>query len=281
MESSNLLGEVVTWDLDKALTTYSAVRDSLAAAGLEPDEAKELKPRAAFSRACKDLKQDRTIDKLKISDEGLEKFQFTRKETSATGTIDFDYECVVELDCENGDVACPENPEMARRAQELLGHAMQMRNAQDITRLVQRLFEKNADLYPINPRKGVAYFVPDAHRPFTARVEEFLKRLGGKLCRFPVPRGTPEGNASVKEAVQSGLSSLLAELDEKVKGWDETTRKSTMERALEEYQAVAYKVDAYAEYLESEQEGLRQKLAEAKQKLASKITESFPEQQAA
>lgn len=276
--TTELLGEVVSWDMHGTPITHGDIRQALQDAGLDPDEAQELTNQQAFGRACKDLKKDRAIDKLDIGG-GVAKFQLTRKKKNDdTGTIDFDYEAIVVLDCKTGDVSCPESSVIEQQARGLLAFAMQARSAQDVTRLVQRLFAKNADLFQLNS-KGCAYFTPIQHRDFTERVEQFLTKLGGTLQRFPVPCGTPQGNASVKEAVQAGLSTLLAELNETVSTWDETTRKSTMEKAAEKYQVIEYKISAYADYLESEQDKLKAKLAEAKKELAKKVLELTPEPQ--
>lgn len=274
---SKLLGEVVTWDLRSTEIGYSDVRDSLQQSGLDPDEARELSPRSAFGRACRYLRDERTIDKLDYdAASGCLRFQFTRRHLDG-GRFEYDYECVLSLDPDTGAVTCAENPAIEQHARELVQHAVKTRNAQDVTRLVQRLFERHADLYPINPRKGVAYFVPERHRDFTAKVDDFLKSLGGQLWRFPVPEGTPQGNSSVKDAVQSGLQSLLCELTAAVEGWDDTTRKSTMDKALERWKAISHKVESYEAYLGAEQDRLKEELEKAKQELARRITELQPE----
>lgn len=277
-----LLGEVVAWDMNPknlagGLVTYHDMQQALRDAGLDPDAAKEMKPRAAFSRACKDLKKDRSIDKLKQAKGSSScSFQFTKKLVQDS-KIDFDYECQVHLDTDSGAITCPEQPALEAEATALFAHARQMRNAQDVTRLVQKLFTDNASLFPLVPNKGVAYFVPEVHREFTAKVDDFLQKLGGKLCRMPVPTGTAEGNASVRDAVQAGLSTVVDELNAAVDGWDDTTRHSTMEKAIKRWEAVEFKVDAYAEYLGSEQERVQKKLAEAKERLKAKILELKPD----
>lgn len=273
---SQLLGEVVTWDLQQADVTHANVQDALRSAGLDPAAAAELSPRSAFSRACKDLKKERAIDKLSVDTKGLARFQFTKKHLRDR-QIEYDFECFVELDCDTGAITCASDSALEKMAQDLFATAMQMRNAQDVTRLVQRLFQEHAELFPINPRKGVAYFVPERHRDFTAKVDAFLAACGGCLARFPVPNGTPQGNASVKDAVQAGLSSLISELNATVAGWADTTRQSTMTKAAEKYQTIEFKISAYAEYLGSEQEKLNEKLAEARQELKRKVLELKPE----
>lgn len=266
----DLLGEIVSWDMYGRELSYAEVQDALRVAGLDPEFASELSTRSAFTRACKHLKDNRQIDKVK-SKAGMITFQFTKKVLDGE-EYEFDRECRVEVDTDSGQVSCDEKPELAKQAQELLNHAMQTRNASDVTRIIQNLFRSQADLYAIN-RKGAAYFCPEKFRPFTAQVEQFVKAMGGQISRFPVPKGTDHGNASVRDAVSMGLGTLLAELDEAVEGWDEKTRESTMEKVQAKYDQVAMKVDAYAEYLLGAQEGLREKLNAAKGRLVDRIFE--------
>lgn len=269
--STELLGEIVTWDIKSTEVSYQQVRDALVKAGLDPDAAPEMTTKAAFSRACKHLKENRQIDKIKSKD-GILSFQFTTKVLEGE-EIAFDRECRVEVDTDSGDIKCDEKPELATQAQSLLAHAMETRNASDITKLIQDLFKNHADLYPINPQKGVAYFVPVAHQEFVSRVQTFVEAMGGRLWPFPVPKGTDQGNASVRDAVSSGLGTLLAELEEAVEGWDDKTRDSTMDKVQAKYDQVAMKVDAYAEYLLGAQEGLLEKLQAAKSRMVDRIIE--------
>lgn len=270
-----LLGEIVTWDVECSILSYNDVIQSLSNAGLDPDAAKEMSPRSAFGRAVKDLKKERAIDKV-TTEHGVIKFQFTGKAVK-DGRVDYDYECMVELNTDTGAIKCQESPQREAEIQSLFAHAMQTRNAQDVSRMVQRLFQDHADLYPINKRKGVAYFVPEQHREFSAKVDAFLKGIGGALSRFPVPKGTPEGNASVRDAVSAGLAGLVAELNQTVEEWDDTTRSSTMDKALERWKVINHKVEAYATYLESKQGDLLEQLEQAKEKLRQRVLELHPE----
>jgi hypothetical protein len=268
---SDLLGEVVVWDMASAEVPYSTVVDALDESGLDVSLATELSPRAAFSRACKHLKENRTIDKLK-SKGGVISFQFTKKALVGE-EFEFEREARVELDCDTGEIKCDEAPELAEKATELLAFAKQTRTSSDITRLVQKMFATHADLYPINPKKGVAYFCPSAHRDFTAKVEDFMGKFGGKLWRYPVPKGTDEGNRSVRDAVASGLQTMLEELNEAVEGWDENTRGATMEKVQERYRVVSGKIDAYATYLLGAQEELMQRVEASKSRLVDRMIE--------
>lgn len=277
-DSTELLGEVISWDMLGNEVSLHIIQDALTDAGLDPDAAKELTTQGAFSRACKHLKENRTIDKIK-SDHGVLSFQFTKKHLEGE-QLEFSRECTVKVDIDTGAITCDERPELATEAKRLLDYAMQTRSTQDITRLVQTLFKNHADLYSIN-RRGIAYFVPEAHREFTAKVDKFLGAVGGKLSRFPVPKGTAEGNASVRDAVSQGLSQMLKELNSSVEEWDDTTRESTMGKVQERYEAISLKVDAYSEYLLGAHEGLKEKLDAAKKRMVDRICKLHEEDQPA
>ena len=103
------------------------------------------------------------------------------------------------------------------------------RDGADVTRAIQRLFERNADLFPIRD-KGGCYFVPERHSAFVDKIDRFVKGLNGSLRRFPVPSGTPHGDRSVKEAVASGIETLIREHDAAVDTFGEDTRPDTRSR---------------------------------------------------
>ncbi|MCE5269503.1 MAG: hypothetical protein LLG00_16625 [Planctomycetaceae bacterium] len=272
---AELLGEVVTWDMGSVEVPFAQVQAALVAAGLPADSASELRAQTAFTRAVKELRQGRTIDRVtRDKTTGVITFQFTRKHLDDTGLqIDFEYEALCHLDTEDGSITCDESPSIQEHARLMFAHALAHRNTSDVTRLVQHMFQAHADLYPINPKKGVAYFVPEAHRDFAAKVEEFLRSLGGRLLRFPVPKGTSEGNAAVKASVEDGLRTLAGELEEAVEAWDEKTRESTFEKAIERWQRIKHKAEAYSEYLGDRQATLLAKLDEQKRRLTAKVAE--------
>ena len=269
---TNLLGEVVTWDMQAQEIPLQTVVDSLRDAGLPIDDIKCLRATTAFTRAVKDLREGRTIDKVdRDHATGIISFQFTKKALDS-GHINFSYEAICRLDPAGWTITCDDSPEIAEHARKMFRRALTHRVASDVTKLVQKLFSGHADLYPINPRKGVAYFVPEAHREFSAKVAQFLESLGGRLSRFPVPKGTPEGNAAVKASVESGLAALAAELESAVDSWSESTRESTFDKAIERWEVIRHKAEAYSEYLGDRQESLLAHLDAQKQRLREKVS---------
>jgi len=144
------------------------------------------------------------------------------------------------------------------------------RTGSDVTRVVQKLFDMQADLFPIREAGG-CYFVPVVHLPLVEKVQAFLNKLNGRLGRFPVPAGTAEGDRSVRDAVASGLAAVIAEYRSAVSGFDADTRKETLERAAEKIRRTRLKVEGYAEYLADERGRLDRELTAAQSELRARV----------
>ena len=268
----SLMGEVVTWHMDSSEVHVSKVRSALASAGLEPDILKDLNNRSAFKRACKHLKENRSIDKVNEHKNGIIEFQLTKK-TIENATMRFDYETKIAIDITTGTIHCTDD-EIRSKVTAMFNHAMQHRSSSDLTRLVQKLFKDNADLFSINPRKGVAYFVPSQHQDFLERVSQFFSNCGGSIDRWPVPKGNTNGEASVKKSVSNGISTLITELQDSVNDWDSDTRKDTMVRGYKKFKDIQHKIEAYTEYLKDSADELHIKLTEAKESLVRKYEQN-------
>jgi hypothetical protein len=264
---TRLLGEIITWSCTGLTVRHLALVEALRDAGLNEGVARELAPRHAFSRACRKLAQDRIIRQVSEDGETIT-FQFTA-ESKKEDRFEYAFETLLSLEKASGKVSCP-LPGLASLAQEELDRAIQDRTGGDVTRIVQRLFERQADLFAIRPQGG-AYFVPQVHAGFVARVQTFLGKLNGQLLRFPVPQGTVEGDRSVKEAVACGLAALIAEHAQAVEGFGAETRADTLERAAERIRLTRFKIETYSTYLAEERERLECALSEASSKLRQKV----------
>ena len=264
-----LLGEVITWSCTGVTIRHLDLIDALRDSGLDEALARELAPRHAFTRACKKLSEARIIRQV-AENETAVTFQFTAEHKEGD-RFSYDLETMLTLDKTSGRVTC-DLPGLATLAQEHLDHCIQARTGGDVTRIVQRLFERRADLFPIR-EKGGAYFVPQEYVGFVDRVQEFLGKLNGRLARFPVPSGTPEGDRSVKESVAAGLSDLIAEHEVAIASFGEDTRPVTLHRAAERIRLTRHKIEAYSCYLAEERERLERDLAGASAKLRAKVEE--------
>ena len=264
---TELLGEVSAWACPGVSVTHASLVAALESAGLDPAAARELAPRHAFARACKRL-CDRRIIRQVAEDAGTLTFQFTA-ESRGSDRFEYTLETLLTLNKKSGLVSC-DLPGLASLAQEELDRCVESRTGADVTRVVQKLFDRHADLFPVRPQGGV-YFVPAQHAAFVDRVQLALGRLNGQTLRFPVPAGTPEGDRSVQESVSAGLTALVAEYRRAVAGFDADTRPSTVERAAARIREAKFKVEAYAAYLADGRDRLERALADAQAELRAKV----------
>ena len=264
---TTLLGEVIAWTCSGVTVTHPVLLAALRDAGLDEGVARELAPKHAFTRACKKL-CDRRIIRQVGEDEATVRFQFTA-ESRDGDRFEYTLETLLTLDKRTGAVTC-DLPGLAALAQEELDRALDARSGADVTRVIQKLFDRHADLFPVRPQGGV-YFVPDRHGAFVDKVQAMLGRLNGQILRFPVPRGLPEGDRSVKESVAAGLAALVGEHRKAVAAFGTDTREDTLKRAADKIRQTRLKVEAYAELLSDERGRLDRELAAARDELRRKV----------
>ena len=264
---TRLLGEIISWTCGGIKVRHLDLVGALRDAGLDEAVARELAPRHAFTRACRKLAQARIIRQVSEDRTGLT-FQFTA-ERKEGDRFAYELETLLTLDKATGKVSCP-LAGLAALAQEELDRCIAARTGGDVTRVVQRLFERKADLFPIRPQGG-AYFVPQEYAPFLDRVQSFLGKINGQLLRFPVPAGTAEGDRSVREAVAGGLAAMVAEHEAAVAGFGDDTRPDTLERAAQRIRLTRHKVESYSCYLAEERSRLEKGLAAASARLREKV----------
>lgn len=270
-------GEIVSWDLTSGtVITFDALRSALAAAGLDEKVAREMAPRNAFARACHKLSERRVIRKV-LDAAGVLTFQFTREvEDEAAGRdgqrFRYDFEAVLALDKRTGVVTCDGNPELADLATAMVKAEAERRYNSDITAVVQTIMDRNADLFQIRSQGG-CYFVPAAFSAILDKMEILLGRVGGSLRRFPIMAGTAGGDRSVREAVDDGLETVIAQHVRAVEEFDETTRDTSLEKMVERINVTRFKVEAYAAYLGERRERLHEQLAAARQLLRDKVSQ--------
>ena len=264
-----LLGDTISWDTSRLKMTHSDVCSALALSNLDPDIAKELTARSAFSRACKDLRKDRVIRKVKDEADHIE-FQFTQ-EALVNGQFEYDFECMIDLDKNTGKVSCPSNLDLEKFAQTLLNNALIVRTSSDVSNMLKALLKTKGELYCINMPVGGVYFVPVAYMDLADSVDKFVTTLGGVFRRLPVPKGSPRGNKTVRQAIRDGLLNDIQDLREVVSEWTETTRASTVSKKAEQYTTAKYRLEAWKEFLADEAAEVAKAIGEAEDELRQKI----------
>ena len=270
-EPLETLGEIITWQLRGISIRHLDLIAALEKAGLDSHVARELAPRNAFLRACSKLAKDRLIRKVS-EDPYMVIFQFT-KEIPAGERLDYRLETMLRLDKHTGRITC-HHPELEMLVREEFDRCLEARSARDVSQIVQRIFQRHGDLFPIRESGGV-YFVPDLHKSLTDRVEKFLAGLGGSLLRFPVPKGSARGDAAIQQTVTHGLEAMVRDHLEAIEGLDGDCRPETLERAAAKIQITRLKIAGYSEFLNQKREDLERSLEHASELLRERLDQTI------
>jgi len=262
-----ILGEIITWKIQGVAISHADLISGLMASDLESDVARELAPRNAFSRACNKLDSARIIRKV-AEDHARITFQFTR-ETLKEGNFQYHFESLLFLNKFSGEITS-DDTELESLARSEFAKCLASRTSNDVTRIVQRLFERHADLFSIRDQGGV-YFVPEVHHEFICKIETFVSKLGGSLQRFPVPAGSPQGDRAIQETVAHGLRAIIDDHIAAVNNFGEDTRTETLERASEKIRTTRFKIESYSLYLDKKREDLEASLQQASELLKLKL----------
>jgi len=268
-EGVKMLGEILTWHCNGIKCSHADLVSALTDSDLDATVARELLPRHAFARAARKLSDQRIIRKLDEDATSI-RFQFTAERRQDT-QFSYDIETILMLDKATGRVES-DIPELTAKAQAEVDRCIGERTGGDVSRVVKRLFERSADVFPIR-EEGGAYYLPVEHVEHANKIEAFLKRLNGGMRRFPIPAGTPQGDRSVKESVESGLDALIAEHRSATEAFSLDTRDSTLMKAVERLNAIRFKIEAYSVYLGDAHERLEEHLADAREQLKAKVLE--------
>lgn len=266
------LGEIVSWR-SPAHVRFADLKAALSGAGLDDELAKDMLPRHAFSRAAKQLEEGRIIRKVEEDDSSIE-FQFTR-EYLVSGEYQYTKETTVQLDKASGAVTCPNN-ELETLAQSLLYDEMAKRRSNDITRIIQRVFEAyKGDLISIREQGGV-YFVPSHHEQLVDNVDTLLSQIGGKLRRFRVSPDGGSTSESVAESMHEHFASLIEEFKQSCLVVTEDSSPEVAQRRTQTLIELRLKLDAYKDLLRDYAENIETGLDDADKLLTARITGEEP-----
>jgi len=263
-----LLGEIVSWNCSKVSISQTALEDALKSADLSTHVTPELPFQTAFTRACKNLGQKHLIRKLEEDSEFVY-FQFT-KEAREAEYFTYSTEGKLTLAKETGKVACTA-AELGQAVQVELDKELPLRKGGDVSKLLLKLLEHEAGLFPVRPQGG-CYLVLKEHSSFLDSLESFTLRVGGQLLRFPVPSGTKAGDQSVKQTIATGLAHLIEDYAHAVEAFGADTKPATLDRAADHIRQARFKVEAYSSYLEDEKLKLDSLLSDVSERLREKVS---------
>jgi len=260
------LGWIVSWKVPSEVP-LTGLRDALRTAGMDTDLAGDMTTQNALRRALREMNKDRVIRKLRCDGDNIY-FQITHEDRQET-KIEYWREAEVCLDGA-GNVTC-DVPELAAEARLLLNEHLAKRLTTDLTRLLQRVFDKRkADLVPIREQGG-AYFVPEHCQELVDQSRALLRAIGGNLRSFAVRLGCGDTKASVAESLSQYLSELVGEFRESLEGVTSETRGDVLERRAGRINELRQKMTNYAGLLGGFAEVLAQDIDAADKQLAAAI----------
>ncbi len=277
-----LLGEIVMWRAaPQKRLTLDEVRLALTSSGHSDKYAKEFKPETAFTRAARQLSEERLITEVGRTDDEII-FQFTKTALRRKGIVQnnemtFSLETKLLLDRHAGKVNCAV-PELEALATRELDRAMTERSASDITGIVQKLFDDYAVNNPTGclipaREQGGAYLVLADHAPFVDRVEGFLNALGGSMNRWPVPKGTRNGDASAARSIEDLFAAKIHAHKEAIESFGVSTRAGTLEEAAKKVMSARFELEAFSHLLGERRAKIEGWLREEKELLIAKVGE--------
>ena len=263
-----LLGEIVSWNCSGVSLTRVGLVEALESASLDPFVVVEMPLHSAFNRACKNLGQRRVIRKLAEDTEVLS-YQFTA-EARDSDLFSYHTEAVLTIDKNSYAVSC-EVKELEEAVQKELSIELTVRRAGDVSKIILKLLEQQAGLFPLRPQGG-CYLVLREHSNFLDSLECFVEKAGGRLLRFPVPAVNKAGARSVKATIASGLAHLIEDYAHAVEAFGADTKPATIERAADHIRQARFKVEAYSSYLEDEKSKLDSLLSDVTERLREKVS---------
>jgi hypothetical protein len=256
------LGVIVSWIPPKQDTTLAALWAAMRVANLDPALVKEMSPSVAFNRAIKEMDDKRIIRRVEVDGDNV-RFQFT-KEHLAGGELQYTKECDVNLDTTTGNVTC-DDWRIQDAAQKLVDNHRAVRDPADITRLIQKIFDKDGgDLIPVR-QQGGCYFVPASNTHLLGGIRVLLTEIHGVLNEWEVSGKSEATRTTVAANISDYMFELIDEFKAKCESVNEKTKESVLERRYQEIAVLSAKLEANQALMTDFAAIIRHELTEAQE----------------
>lgn len=276
----------MSWGKSRVQQNLGDVRKHLLASGLAADDAEaaglaaDFKPRVAFSRALRQMADERVIRRVEETPDTLF-FQLTREE-KGSAIFSYTYETILSLNKENGIIASVDSPALEEVARREFQRALLIRGSSDLSLLIKKLIQREGDLVPLADAGGV-YFFPaaggKADAPFLDKLNAFCSAVAGRLNRLPIPKGSG-GDDTVGALMEQHLKGLVSSYHDHVLKFDESTREKTLDTWTVKVQELKLKIEGYAVMLKDRQAALLSGLDRVNEELVRRVTASAQLQEA-
>lgn len=262
-------GRIVKFDVNGPCT-IDQLKAGLAQANLGADKAKDMLPRHAWARACKQLTKGRVISQVREDTTHIY-FQFT-EEALAGDRLNYNFEAVMALNKTTGQVTSMDDPVLAIRAQALVNAEIPQRTKADVTRLIHRIFrEKEGDLASWDG--GGSYFVFEEHEHIVDAIEVLLSHIGGSVSslKIVVDDSDPKTQQSLAVVMMDHLNGLVDEFRDSCKTFTIDTDPDVVERRVDTLTVLRGKLDLYADVLMEQAENIREQISAADREMRAMI----------
>jgi hypothetical protein len=188
------------------------------------------------------MRHERIIRQFKRDGDSLV-FQFTREHLNSL-QIEYSREAMLTLDLTTGVIRADDIVIQAE-ATRLAAEYSAKRLTSDLTRLIQRVFDRErAALVPIREQGG-CYFVPETHAALVDQARTLLTEIGGDLRSFAVQLGDGQTNQSVAEAMTEYLIQRITEFRESCESLSADSPADVMTRQQERIGELRRHLDMY------------------------------------
>lgn len=263
------LGQVISWRVPSEVR-IETLREAMDASGFPPEMLRDMSHEQALRRGLREMRDGRVIRKFHVDERGNVHFQLTLETASALG-VEYRPETQLELERSSGLVFGPD-PEVVRVATALLVEHLGKRLTPDLSRLIQRIFERfDGDLIPIREAGG-AYFVPDRLSGLVVQVRDLLSKIGGGLRSFSVRLGCDDTAGSVADSLSEYLTGLVGEFRESCAALHSRSRRDAVVNREERIWAIRQKLEGYRDLLGAYSDGIARQIEMADREMLERLS---------
>jgi len=245
------IGEIVAWESPHEVM-WDKLQAAMDNASIPKTLATDMRNTNAWKRAMHKLKEGRVIAET-YSDNDTVEFQFTKEWLDENAhEMHYQKECTLTLTKATGIITCSDY-NLQHQAQILLNAEKFTRNANDVTRIIQRLFKSrlhSTDLIPIR-KQGGCYFVRENLSTVVDKAEMLLDAIGGDLHRYEVgadSRGAKSAAKSIRDTILGMADDATKSINAIRNATGDDAEKIT-EESFKKVSLARAKLDAYRDLL--------------------------------
>ncbi|MBD3404699.1 MAG: hypothetical protein GF411_01030 [Candidatus Lokiarchaeota archaeon] len=250
-----VLGMVAWWNVRSVEISTENLSSLLTSCGLDPKHAREHNYRSSFIRALRNMEEKRII-RMVEEDKNRIVYQFTA-ENKTDGNefkLSYDPETLVSINKEayrsTGDIDQATTGRDDIRSKLVASFNMEKNTYRsgDITRMLKRIFDKEADLVCLRENGGV-YFIPSTHAHVVQKVSQMMDELGNSSFEYlPLPN-VSSCRSLLKNAVTDEMELAMQKLHDELQNSDQMTDKKAKHR-LSKIREMQKRINQYEEVLD-------------------------------